>query len=76
MDLGKDFIAAAHNSLKKKGNLLLVANIQLPYENIIKTLFNEFEVHSKNKSFKIILAKRPKKHYVNIISKDSQNKSR
>ena len=61
--LGQSFIAAAHESLNSKGCLLLVANIQLPYENKIKALFNDFEICSQNKYFKIILAKRPKRHY-------------
>ena len=68
--LGQSFIKAAHESLNSKGSLLLVANIQLPYENTIKKLFNDFEMYSQNKYFKIILAKRPKKHY----DKDAFNK--
>ena len=61
--LGQSFITAAHETLSSKGSLLLVANIQLPYENTIKKLFNDFEIYSQNKYFKIILAKRPKRHY-------------
>ena len=62
IDLGKDFIKAAHSVLNSTGSLLLVSNIQLPYENLINTLFKNFSIVAKNKYFKIILAKRPKKY--------------
>ena len=63
VELGKSFIKAAHNNLKSSGILLLVANIQLPYENIINTLFHNYKIQSQNRYYKIILAKRPKKCY-------------
>ncbi|MDG2474191.1 MAG: methyltransferase [Paracoccaceae bacterium] len=63
IELGKSFIKAAHNNLKSRGSLLLVANIQLPYENTIRNLFHNFQIHSENKYFKIILANKPKRKY-------------
>lgn len=63
IELGKSFIKAAHKTLKSAGSLLLVSNIQLPYENLISRLFEEFSIPARNKYFKIILAKRPKKYY-------------
>lgn len=62
IELGKTFIKAAHSTLKSNGSLLLVSNIQLPYENLIDILFKNFSIITKNKYFKIILAKRPKKY--------------
>lgn len=61
IELGKTFIKAAHESLKNVGTLLLVANIQLPYENLINALFHDSKIYAKNKNFKIILAKKPKR---------------
>ena len=59
--LGINFIKASHHILKNGGNLLLVANIQLPYENVISNLFYDFKVFSQNKYFKIIFAKKSKR---------------
>ena len=61
--LGKNFILAAHQNLKSNGNLLLVSNIQLPYERLARNLFYNCEVYQKNNYFKIILARRPKKQF-------------
>ena len=61
IDLGKNFIKAAHASLKDSGSLLFVSNIQLPYENLVGSLFKNFIIAAQNKYFKIILAKRPKR---------------
>ena len=63
IELGRSFIRTAHSNLKNKGNLLMVANIQLPYEKLTRTLFHDFEILVQNKYFKIILAKRPKRTY-------------
>lgn len=63
IELGKSFIKAAHQNVNNAGSLFLVANIQLPYENIIRSLFHDSEIHAQNKYFKIILAKRPKRQY-------------
>jgi 16S rRNA (guanine1207-N2)-methyltransferase len=63
IQLGRAFIQAAHYTLKHAGNLFLVSNIQLPYESLIDSLFNDFKIAAQNKYFKIILAKRPKKIY-------------
>ena len=63
IELGMNFIRAAHQNLKNSGTLFLVANLQLPYENLIRSLFNSFELHSQNNYFKIILAKNPKRKY-------------
>ena len=60
IELGKTFIKAAHGALKDAGSLLLVSNIQLPYETLVDSLFKTFSIAAQNKYFKIILAKRPK----------------
>ena len=39
----KNFIKAAHSVLNSTGSLLLVSNIQLPYENLINALFKNFK---------------------------------
>ena len=49
--------------LKKKGSLLLVANINMPYEKTLKDYFQIVELISFNKNFKIINAKSPIKKF-------------
>lgn len=60
ISLGKSFINTISKILKKNGQLWLVANIHLPYENVIDDLFHKHETIGKNKFFKIILAGNPK----------------
>ena len=64
IELGKKFVKAASQVLKGSGTLLLVANIQLPYESLVKALFNEYRISTQNKYFKIILAKKPIKSVI------------
>tara|TARA_A100001011_G_C14290811_1_gene836119 strand:- start:658 stop:1707 length:1050 start_codon:yes stop_codon:yes gene_type:complete len=69
IELGKNFIKIAFSNLKNTGNLLMVANIQLPYEKLVSSLFQDCRIHSHNKYFKIILAKRPKRSYNEKLAK-------
>lgn len=62
-DLGKKFIIKSSEMLKKKGSLLLVANINMPYEKTLKDYFQIVELISFNKNFKIINAKSPIKKF-------------
>ena len=69
VELGKNFIKIACSNLKNTGNLLMVANVQLPYEKLINSLFQDCTIQSRNKYFKIILAKRPKRSYNQMVAK-------
>lgn len=57
--LGQAFIRAAAAMLKPKGQLWLVANRHLPYENTLKDAFRTVELHAENPSFKIFHATSP-----------------
>ena len=56
--LGKKFIEQAANILKPGGTLFLVANIHLPYEEDIQTLFRSHRLLKEDKGFKIFLARK------------------
>ena len=58
--LGLLFIDASANLLKKNGNLLMVANVHLPYERQIEKQFKKYTQVKANKNYKIILANYPK----------------
>lgn len=57
--LGISFIAAAARIMKPSGQLLLVANRQLPYESAMDAHFKNWEILEQGKAFKIIRARRP-----------------
>lgn len=54
--LGKTFITTAHTALKRGGNLLLVANRQLPYEAVLDSLGMAWRKIAEDKTFKILSA--------------------
>ncbi|MBX4335460.1 class I SAM-dependent methyltransferase [Bartonella raoultii] len=54
--LGQHFIINAAKSLKPGGNLLLVANRHLPYETLLKDIFQTVLIHKKPHGFKVIHA--------------------
>ncbi|MBL4589571.1 MAG: class I SAM-dependent methyltransferase [Alphaproteobacteria bacterium] len=56
MSLGKNMITAAHKALGQYGELYMVANNHLPYENILNDLFFQVEVLAQEKGFKIFKA--------------------
>ncbi len=56
--LGTIFIEAAAKSLPSGGRLLLVANTNLPYENILNNLFKKVEKKVQANGFKVIEAVR------------------
>ena len=59
--LGRAFIAAAARILKPSGQLLLVANRQLPYEAEIAARFTAQERLAEDRRFKVIAATRPRR---------------
>lgn len=56
--LGQGFIAAAAKALKKGGRLFVVANRGLPYEAALGAAFSSVEEIARNKSFKVLGARR------------------
>jgi 16S rRNA (guanine1207-N2)-methyltransferase len=57
-DIGKRFIEVAAASLKPGGQLLMVANKQLPYEDALQKSFRRFERIGEDKLYKVIRADR------------------
>lgn len=59
--LGRAFIAAAAEMLKSTGQLWMVANRHLPYEQTLADLFGEVsEISGGDTKFKLLHARRPK----------------
>ena len=58
--LGRAFIAAAARALAKDGQLLLVANRHLPYEDELRTVFGRGEALAEQGGFKVYRAWEPK----------------
>ncbi|WP_395719568.1 class I SAM-dependent methyltransferase [Prosthecobacter sp.] len=58
--IGLKFIATAAQALRTNGELWLVANRQLPYENLLNETFAHVEKIDENGAFKVIHATRPK----------------
>ncbi|UXN06600.1 class I SAM-dependent methyltransferase [Bartonella sp. HY761] len=56
--IGQNFIARAFDALKPKGQLMLVANKQLPYEKLLSEKFSVVEKRLEQQGFKIIYAKK------------------
>ena len=56
--IGQAFIAKAYDSLKHKGQLLLVANKQLPYEKLLSEKFFHVEKRVEQQGFKVIYARK------------------
>ncbi len=57
-ELGQSFIKAAFKALKPNGQLLMVANKQLPYEKTLAIGFRGFQTIAENARFKVILARK------------------
>ena len=55
-DIGRRFIAVAAESLNPKGQLWLVANRHLPYEEVLSEGFDKVNVVAQQQGFKIIAA--------------------
>lgn len=62
--LGQDFIRSARSVLQPKGNVWLVANTHLPYEQSLDEAFEKVEFVASENGFKILHAKRPKSKHV------------
>lgn len=59
--LGQDFIRAAARALKTGGQLWLVANRHLPYEQVLADCFKVHEMLEDEGGYKIIRAEKPKR---------------
>jgi 16S rRNA (guanine1207-N2)-methyltransferase len=57
-DIGRRFIELAAGSLKPGGQLLMVANRQLPYEATLQGAFRKFDRISEDRLYKVIRAVR------------------
>ena len=57
-ELGQAFIKAAFKALKPNGQLLMVANKQLPYEKTLAVGYRNFQTLAENGRFKVILARK------------------
>ena len=56
--LGHSFIQNAHDALKKRGKLVMVANRHLPYEAVLSALFSDVQAWNDKGGFKIIYAQK------------------
>lgn len=59
-DLGLSFIEKAAKSLKKQGELFMVANVHLPYEHNLQQMFETIEMLGIQNGFKVLRARTPK----------------
>lgn len=57
--IGLKFIASAAQALRPEGELWLVANRQLPYEELLGEVFSQVESVVENGAFKVLHAARP-----------------
>ena len=55
-DLGRGFIAASATALRKGGQLWMVANAHLPYEETLKETFGAFTAVTRTGGYKVISA--------------------
>lgn len=60
-ELGRRFIASAKRNLKLSGQLFLVANRHLPYEQILSDLFAVVKEGAGTGQFKILAASKPRR---------------
>ncbi|CUS56160.1 class I SAM-dependent methyltransferase [Hyphomonas sp. KY3] len=59
--LGQDFIRSAAKALRGSGQLWLVANRHLPYEEVLGECFKTFEMLEDSGGYKILRAEKPKR---------------
>ena len=60
VNLGISFLIISSKMLKKSGRLWLVLNNHIPYEKELTRIFKNFYVLKETKSYKIVIAERPK----------------
>ncbi|MCR6664346.1 MAG: class I SAM-dependent methyltransferase [Luteimonas sp.] len=60
-DIGRAFIVSAADALKPGGTLWLVANRQLPYEQVLDARFGEVRIVAQESGFKIVAATKAKR---------------
>lgn len=59
IDLGKSFITTAANSLRRGGQLFIVANRQLPYESLLDSLNLRYRKPHEDPTYKLLFATKP-----------------
>ena len=59
-ELGMKFLAAAARGLRSEGQVWLVANRHLPYEELLDEVFDSVVMVSQNDNYKVINASFPK----------------
>ena len=57
-DIGKSFIQSAFQALKLNGKLYFVANINLPYEQVLRGMFTRYETLYTGQGFKVFCAQK------------------
>lgn len=58
VEIGRAFIKTARDHLKNHGEIYMVANTHLPYENTLQELFGAYEMITQKNGFKILWAKK------------------
>ena len=58
IDLGRVFIASASQALKRGGSLFIVANRQLPYEQVLDASGLTWRKHAENATYKLLFARK------------------
>ena len=58
ISVGIQFIEQAYKALKNSGQLWMVANVHLPYEDTLKNLFAHIEKTYEDKGFKVFIAQK------------------
>ncbi len=56
--LGSAFIETSYNALKENGKLIMVANVHLPYEPVLRSMFGRVEQLASQNGFKILKAEK------------------
>ena len=72
--LGAKFIATAARALKPEGELWIVANRHLPYEQVLEEAFMEKRLVVQEGSFKVLWAKGPKESFVPERTRERKGK--
>lgn len=72
--LGAKFIATAARALKAEGELWMVANRHLPYEQVLEETFNDKRILAQEGGFKVLWAKGPKEVATPVRTRERKGK--
>jgi 16S rRNA (guanine1207-N2)-methyltransferase len=72
--LGSKFIATAARALRAEGELWMVANRHLPYEQVLEETFNEKRLITQDERFKVLWAKGPKEVSAPVRTRERKGK--